>query len=216
MAKRIVFLVTVFVLVFSLTMSIGCTLAWIHTSTNEVVNTFEYGDVNITLTETPYNWDNDDEDSNDNTNKYLMVPGNTIAKNPTVTVKGANNAVACWLFIKVEKTNNPDAYLAYKIDPSWNELDGFDGIYYRAVSASSGDQTFGILVAGTHTVNSVDYSWANDQVLVKPEVTKAQLNALGSNYPTLTFTAYAVQSANLTDSNSNGTTADEAWAIANP
>lgn len=211
MAKRIVFLVTVFVLVFSLTMSIGCTLAWIHTSTAPVVNTFEYGDVNITLVET-------DTTLTDGkyTRTFRMIPGNTLDKDPTVTVQA--DSEDCWLFVKITESANLDTFIAYAIDSGWKVLStgATETVLYRQVLKTDGVKSFGILVAGTHTVNSVDYSWTDNQVLVKPEVTKAQLNALGSDYPTLTFTAYAVQSANLTDSNSNGTTADEAWAIANP
>ena len=52
---------------------VGGTLAWLTDRTAEVKNTFTVGDINIGLTET--------------TADYKMVPGNTIAKDPTVTVK---------------------------------------------------------------------------------------------------------------------------------
>ena len=65
---------------------VGGTLAWLTDQTAEVKNTFTVGDINIGLTET--------------TADYKMIPGNTIAKDPTVTVKA--NSEACWLFVKVE------------------------------------------------------------------------------------------------------------------
>ena len=69
---------------------VGGTLAWLTDQTAEVKNTFTVGDINIGLTET--------------TTDYKMVPGNTIAKDPTVTVKA--NSEACWLFVKVTESTN--------------------------------------------------------------------------------------------------------------
>ena len=57
---------------------VGGTLAWLTDQTAEVKNTFTVGDINIGLTET--------------TTDYKMVPGNTIAKDPTVTVEEGSDA----------------------------------------------------------------------------------------------------------------------------
>ena len=64
-------LVLVVVLLFG--GALGGTLAWLTAKTDTVTNTFTVGDINIDLTET--------------TTDYKLVPGNTIAKDPTVTVK---------------------------------------------------------------------------------------------------------------------------------
>ena len=64
---------------------VGGSLAWLVDQTDPVKNTFTVGDINIDLTET--------------TTDYKMVPGNTIAKDPTVTVKA--DSEASWLFVKV-------------------------------------------------------------------------------------------------------------------
>ena len=74
---------------------VGGTLAWLTAQTAEVKNTFTVGDINIGLTET--------------TTDYKMVPGNTIAKDPTVTVKA--NSEACWLFVKVTESENLDTFI---------------------------------------------------------------------------------------------------------
>ena len=80
--------ILMFVLVLSFT--IGGTLAWLTDTTEPVTNTFTYGDINITLAET--------------TEVYKMVPGNSISKDPSVTVESGSEA--CWLLVKVEESAN--------------------------------------------------------------------------------------------------------------
>ena len=154
---------------------VGGTLAWLTDQTAEVKNTFTVGDINIGLTET--------------TADYKMIPGNTIAKDPTVTVKA--NSEACWLFVKVTKSENLDTFITYAIADDWTVLPGVDGVYYREVPASAADQTFSVL--------------AGDAVTVKSNVTKTMLETAKTDAPTLTFKAYAIQKDHFT-------TADAAWA----
>lgn len=160
--------------------AVGGTLAWLTDKTGPVTNTFTVGNIDITLAETTGN-------------SYKMVPGNTITKDPKVTVEGGSEA--CWLFVKVEKSNF-DNFMTYTIDSGWTALTGVDGVYYREVAASTTDQAFAVLTG--------------NQVTVKDTVTKADMDGLtssGATLPTLTFTAYAVQKAGFT-------TADAAWAEA--
>jgi predicted ribosomally synthesized peptide with SipW-like signal peptide len=152
---------------------VGGTLAWLTDQTAEVKNTFTVGDINIGLTET--------------TTDYKMVPGNTIAKDPTVTVKA--NSEACWLFVKVTESENLDTFITYAIAEGWTELQ--DGVYYREVSASDADQTFSVL--------------KGDAVTVKSDVTRTMLETAKTDAPTLTFKAYAIQKDHFA-------TADAAWA----
>lgn len=154
---------------------VGGTLAWLTDQTAEVKNTFTVGDINIGLTET--------------TADYKMVPGNTIAKDPTVTVKA--NSEACWLFVKVTESENLDTFITYAIAEGWTALPGVDGVYYREVPASAADQTFSVLAGNTVTVNNT--------------VTKTMLETAKTDAPTLTFQAYAIQKDHFT-------TADAAWA----
>lgn len=167
----------------ALVMIVGCvvggTLAWLVDDTDPVVNTFTYGDINIELDETDA--DNDGETKE---NEYKMVPGNTIAKDPKVTVLA--NSEACWLFVKVEESENFGDFMTYTIADGWTSLADEDGVYYREVAASAAAQEFPVL--------------KEDKVTVKGEVTKTQLNALtDATRPTLTFTAYAVQKDNVAD-----------------
>lgn len=159
-------------------MTAGATLAWLTAKTSSVTNTFTYGDINIELKETTGE-------------SYKMVPGNTIAKDPKVTVKA--NSEACWLFVKVEKSGNFDSFMEYGIASGWTKLDGVDGVYYREVASPTDDTVFDVL--------------KDNSVTVKTTVTKEQFNSLTSN-PTLTFTAYACQKDNVS-------TATQAWNLVN-
>ena len=154
---------------------VGGTLAWLTDQTAEVKNTFTVGDINIGLTET--------------TTDYKMVPGNTIAKDPTVTVKA--NSEACWLFVKVTESTDLKDFITYAIAQGWTALPGVDGVYYREVPASAADQTFSVL--------------AGDAVTVKSDVTRTMLETAKTDAPTLTFKAYAIQKDHFA-------TADAAWA----
>jgi len=156
---------------------VGGTLAWLTDRTAEVKNTFTVGDINISLTET--------------TTDYKMVPGNTIAKDPTVTVKA--NSEACWLFVQVTESTDLKDFITYAIAEGWTELQ--DGVYYREVPASAADQTFSVL--------------AGNAVTVKSDVTRTMLETAKTDAPTLTFQAYAIQKDHFA-------TADAAWAKVNP
>lgn len=168
MKKKVISIVAV---VLVLCCAIGGTLAWLADKTAPVVNTFTVGDINIDL------------DESDNLD-LKMVPGKTITKDPFVKVEA--NSEACWLFVKVVKSENFDDFMTYTIADGWTALPGADGVYYRQVAATTAAVTFPVL--------------AGDTVTVKNDVTKTMLNDLATaTYPTLTFTAYAVQSDGITD-----------------
>lgn len=149
----------------------GTTFAWLVAKTDPVKTTFTVGDINIMLAE-------------HTSRNVKIVPGVTIEEDVHVTVFAKSED--CWLFIKVAKSENFDRFLSYEIDTDvWKTLltDNENGytVYYREVSYSeSDDQEFDVLL--------------NDVVTANSERTKDDYNALNSsNYPTLTYTAYAVQ-----------------------
>lgn len=86
MKKKTVALLLALVLVFGA--AAGGTLAWLTDKTTPVVNTFTYGDINITLTET--------------TNGYKVVPGAIDPKDPTIKVTAGSEK--CYVYAKVENT----------------------------------------------------------------------------------------------------------------
>lgn len=167
---------------------VGGTLAWLTAETDPVVNTFTPSDINVTLEETT-----EPED-------YKMIPGWTITKDPTVTVK--KDSVDCYLFVKLEKSTNFDQFMEYSVDTEvWKELpnateDANSVVYYRIVNENTSDQDFQVIKDNT--------------VKVKETVTKQDMGALAQgNKPSLTVTAYASQ---LYKNEKKQTfTVDEAW-----
>lgn len=207
MKKKIA--MAVIALVLTLCLAVGGTLAWLVDSTDPVKNTFTYGDINIDLWEHELNEDGLTLGSGKvyEESGFKMIPGNTIDKDPTVTVE--KDSEACWLFVKVEKSENFSSFMIYAIATGWTALEGEEDVYYREVDATEEDTDFTILGAGSVVVGDDTYTWAENEVFVLPTVEKTDLTALTADtYPTLTFTAYAVQR------DDNIATAAEAWEIA--
>jgi hypothetical protein len=156
--------------------AVGGTAAWLTAKTAPIQNTFTVGNIGISLTETAIN--------------FKMVPGQTIVKDPKVTV--AAGSEDCWLFVKLEKSPNLDTYIAYTIDSGWTPLPGVSGVWYRQVPATAANTDFNVLTG--------------NQVTVPTTVTKEMMDSLGDGgLPAMTFTAYAVQQAGFD-------TAAAAWA----
>lgn len=165
------------VAMLAVTLLIGCaiggTVAWLTDKTTAVVNTFTYGDINITLAETTGN-------------NYKIIPGVDINKDPKVTVEA--NSEACWLFVKVEEAGTfVTNKVTYSIAGGWTQGDGTNipaNVYYRQVNAVTTDTDFYVL-AGNE-------KYPNGFVKVSEQLTKGEIKDITTN-PTLTFTAYAVQ-----------------------
>ena len=69
--------------------SVGGTIAWLTATSDTVTNTFTTSDITIELTETTKG-------------PYKIVPGATVDKDPTATVKSGSEK--CYLYVKI--TNN--------------------------------------------------------------------------------------------------------------
>lgn len=186
--------------------AIGGTLAWLIASTNTVTNTFTVGDIDIDLTETVNGQSQSALTSAVNNDGFKMVPGTDLSKDPKVTVKA--NSEDCWLFIKVtaangvalsgQSTNND--YITYTMADGWTAVPNQTGVYYRSVTTSTADQPFEIL--------------KGNQVHVLDTVTKAMMETAETQKPSLAFTAYAIQSEGLKDTNGNAVTeAATAWGL---
>lgn len=129
-----------FIALLALVLVIGCvaggTVAWLVATTDTVTNTFTYGKIDITLTETE--------------RTYNIVPGVALAKDPKVTVKAGSED--CWLFVKV---GQPIAFadgVSYGIADGWTKLE--DGVYYREVSKADTDSEYYVLKNNEVTVSS--------------------------------------------------------------
>ena len=175
---------------------VGGTLAWLTDKTETKVNTFTVGDINITLDET--------------TSVYKMVPGNTIDKDPSITVKG--NSEKCYLFVKVDENGTTYTkdnvtvnktfkdYITYEVSDGetpngWIKLTTVhDNVWYRIVNSDSSDQKFNVI---GYTNDAGQF--VSNKVLVKNTVTKEMLEGAATDAPELSFTAYAVQFDNMAD-----------------
>ena len=171
-------LVLLAALVLVVTCAIGGTLAWLTDKTDAVVNTFTTSDIHITLTETEA--------------VYKMIPGYEIEKDPRAAV--VEGSEECYLFVKLNKSQNFDSYLTYEIAAGWTALPEDDTVYYRKVLQADMGTAYSIL--------------KDDKVSVKREITKEMMEAAENNKPTLTITAYASQ---LYKNNTEEFTAAEAW-----
>lgn len=175
-----------FVAMLALVLVIGCavggTVAWLVSSTNAVVNTFTYGDINITLGETTGI-------------DYKIIPGVNIDKNPKVTVK--KDSEACWLFVEVKEEGTFVAKkVTYSIDDGWTQGDGTKipaNVYYRSVDAVKADTDFAVL--------------KGNKIYVSEELSKSDIQSITAQ-PKLTFTAYAVQKDGITDAGTAWTKAN--------
>ncbi len=192
--------------------AVGGTIAWLTDKTEKVENVFTTSDIGVELNET--------------TENYKMIPGWKISKDPTAKV--ISGSEDCYLFVKVEetggnvsvgnKTYNFDDFIAYAIEDGWNTLNAttYPGVYYRVIDENSKKNVdYNILGSGTYTdADGIQYSWNDNEVLTKPEVTKEMMDAVNSgSKPTLSFTAYAVQlwKSNESAGESAKFSAEEAW-----
>ncbi len=160
---------------------IGGTVAWLTAQTEPIVNTFTDSDIDITL----------EESTGDN---YQMVPGCTISKDPMVTV--IEGSEKCYLFVRLEKSENFDDFMTYEIADGWTALESDPNVYYRVVDAADMSTAYSVLKGA--------------QVTVKDTVTKEDMNSLTEEtYPKLTVTAYASQ---FSKSSTENFDVNEAWA----
>ena len=126
---------------------------------------------------------------NDTNNEFVIVPGKVIEKDTKLTVKAGSEA--CYVFVKLEKSNNFDSFIEYEVGNDWTELNENSDIYYCELEK---------------TIVDTDYNiFHNNEIIVKENVEKEKYETDAQNNLTLSFTAYAVQKT------SEITSATEAW-----
>lgn len=181
--------------------AIGGTIAWLTATSNEVVNTFTTSDVGVGL---------DEDTQKDAGYQFKMIPGHYVDKDPKAWVTA--NSEDCYLFVKVTESENFDTFMTYGIETGWQELikGEKESVYYKIFDANSGN------------VKGTEYPiLAGNKVNIQPSVTKEMMGALiaddpstttvnESNYPTLTFKAYAIQ---LNEANGTAFTPEAAWNL---
>ena len=159
------------------------------TDTESVTNTFTIGNVDITLTEP--NWD-DADDNNNNVPDAAesKTPGQKIAKDPTITNVGTNDA---FVFAKVEAACTTDVSPAapkeiftYTVKSGW---------YLMTDNACSGGKTTKIYAYGSDTsmtrLAKDGKAVLFDEVIVNPEITGEEQGLTGNK--DIVVTGYAIQ-----------------------
>lgn len=183
MKKKIALLMAV-VMLFGAT--VAGTLAWLIAEPQTVTNTFTVGEIEIELKETK-------DGAIVTENSYQLIPGTVHAKDPYVKVIEPTN-VDSWLFVQLDKVNDPDKYLTYTLNlEGWTEVPSETNAWYREVPKAQ--------------IGTAWYLLTGNTVTVKDTLTEDKMpeeNAL----PQLVFKACAVQKDNRT--------MEQAWAIADP
>lgn len=183
------------VLMILATVTIDKTIAWLISESKPVINTFTYGKIELTLSETDTALD---QDQNEYTNLYEMIPGQIVGnfdggikKDPLITIEQGSEA--CWLFVELVESDNFKEFMEYSVltgNGHWTALDSQQGVYFREVAEAEAPMQYWII--------------ENNEVKVKEDV-KEKLNKL-VELPTLSITAYAVQRNGIE-------TAQDAWAL---
>ena len=211
-------LVVLLVLMLLLGCTIGGTLAWLVTHTDPMINTFVVGKIELELKET-FNAKSSEAQAVQNSDNDIwvgrMVPGMYLSKDPHVVVKAGSEK--CWLFVKIdtagggvevqvnEETHTTEFgdYIHYEVADGWTKVNGYDSVYVKSFGTgesityevnAEAEQTFYIL----KNVSDKD-EMKNGSVKILDTVTQEMLTfENNADLPTLTFTAYAIQSEYLT------------------
>lgn len=158
MKKRTIALMMAAVMLLGVT--VGGTIAWLTAESNDVVNTFTVGDIEIFLDETDV--DDTDNDNNfterDTSNEYKMIPGNSYIKDPMVTVVAGSEE--CYIFIEIIEERNTRTDLEGKIiqysinADDWTKITTETNreVYYYKTTVNALEATNNIMV-GTDSAN---------------------------------------------------------------
>ena len=190
MTMRKKLLITIACLSCILCIMVTGTIAWLIDDTETITNTFTPSNITVELKETG---------TTNNKQEFQMIPGKTYTKDPVVTV---TNDIDCYVFVKVAETNNiwkEKNVVTYTMGAGWISLG--DGVYYRVVEKNAQEKEFSVINGNTVTISG--------------DLTKEYMTSLGTDttkYPSLQFTAYAVQMADGGADNDGNFTPAEAWA----
>ncbi len=169
-------LAIVLALVLALTCVVGGSLAWLKLETSQVQNTFTFGNIGLDLSETP-------------NQKYVVIPGQPITKDPKVTVTTPDGfePVESYVFVKIDEVNWSQK-LQYKPAQGWMPVPSTENVYYQVVTPTVEGKVLPVLEGNHVTVDST--------------LTKAEVEDLQNKGKTqLNFTAYAIQKAGFNDVN---------------
>lgn len=198
-------------LVLVVALAVGATYAYLTAKTGEVKNTFVAGsavaDGDLELFEHVAKMNNDGTYTLDSTttttgNKYTVMPGVNLPKDPTVTVEKASGAY--YLFVEVTKGAKVDGdTLSCTVDGSkWIKLNVDDKEVYAYTTDGKTPAVLTAEVTNVPVLASIDAK--GNTIEVSGDNTK--IGALTEANSALTFKAYACQAAGFANATEAFTT----------
>ena len=191
------------ILVFAMAMllvmaiSVAGTVAYLNSTTGEVINTFSVGNVTITLDEANVNEYGVATSGRGTANTYKLIPAHSYTKDPTVHV--AEGSEDCFLFVKIVnqiadiEAAGSTTIAAQMAALNWVEVSDEPGVF----CLTDGNDKPLVVKAGENKVVFNSFTLAEDA-----DVT-ANLN------DKITIQAYAVQADTL-----DALSVDDLWAEA--
>lgn len=176
--------------------SVMGTLAFLQYQTGTVENTFTVGNVKISLKEykvdasgkiTSELMDATEQDAT--LNNVKLIPGRVIEKRPFITV--AEGSEACYLFVKIENGLDDKITINWAENGKWVYLDNNVWMYKEMIQNTNPVYVFESITCSNAITNATNFSDAKIDV-----------------------SAYAIQAEGFSDTDGNGTAADEAWEAA--
>lgn len=208
MKKRTIALLLSIVLIFGI--AAGGTLAWLNTKSETVTNTFTVGKIGLTLDEAKVDEDGVPIEGADRVmaNTYLLYPGSTYTKDPTITVDG--DSEACFIYVTVENgivgLEEGTTIAQQMAANGWVLLPGStDTWYFSATTGANEDQDMnsdGSVSGGAKLIVFENFT-------VKRSIGKDLLDYADAE---VSITAYAVQAENLSSPDGNVANAVYAWS----
>ena len=208
MKKKLLIMSVAMVLVCAF--AVGMTIAYL-TSTDEVVNTFTVGNVQIKLDEAKVNLDGTPVQDADRVkaNSYKLIPGHTYTKDPTVTVLSGSESSYIKMTVTFSKSRELDAIFAPTGADLTSIFKGYDSTNWickgNTEDASANTRTYEFWYKETVAAPTADVALDAlfDSITVPGTINNAQLRTIEGM--TITVNAYAIQA----DSFAN---AEAAWA----
>ena len=140
--------------------SVAGTMAWLQ-DTDEVVNTFTVGAVDITLDEADVKLDGTYETNHDNrvgANDYKLMPGHEYIKDPTVTVKNGSEPSYVRMLVTLSNASEVKEVFGADFLPE-NYVEGWDSTTWIA----SG-------ITEDATANTITYEFRYKETVAAPTV----------------------------------------------
>ena len=207
MKKKLLIMSVAMVLVCAF--AVGMTIAYL-TSTDEVVNTFTVGNVQIQLDEAAANPDGSliEGAPRVKANSYKLIPGHTYTKDPTVTVLSGSESSYIKMTVTFSKSRELDAIFAPTGADLTSIFKGYDSTNWickgNTEDASANTRTYEFWYKETVAAPTADVALDAlfDSITVPGTITNDQLATIQGM--TITVNAYAIQADGFAN-------ADAAW-----